>query len=412
MTAESQNPASTASQPPPSPREEGRGKGPPRVGHADDGDGLMPIAIVGGGPTGMALALALARQGGRAQIFEARARGAVRADPRILALSHGSRQILEWLGVWQQIDATPIAAIHVSQRGGFGRTRLCSADQGLPALGYVATAASVGVALDGALDAASIPFREHCRVDRVDTNQAAVRLFTAAGEASARLAVYAEGMVAPDSETVSRDYGQSAVICRVNTATAHDNVAHERFTAQGPLALLPIGAQLALVYTCAREAAAEIAAADDSVFLTRLQAQFGTRLRFTSASPRRVFPLGLRYRKSSIGARSVWLGNAAQTLHPVAGQGFNLALRDVWELARCLGEANDPGEAGRLERYAAARRTDRMATIAFTDALVRIFGNDSPLLRQGRGLALVALDLLPPVRSFVARRMIFGARAW
>jgi len=406
----SQNSASTASQSHPPPREGGRGEGPLRVGPADDGD--ASIAIVGGGPVGMALALALARQGGRARIYEARERGAARADPRILALSHGSRQILEWLGVWRAIAATPIAAIHVSQQGGFGRTRLSAAEQGLAALGYVATAASVGAALDDALAAADLPFRQHARVDRVELGPESLRLFTATDEAVARLVVYAEGQIKAGAAAVTRDYGQSAVICRATTTAAHGNVAHERFTAQGPLALLPIGAELAVVYTCPREDAEKLAAMADAAFLARLQTHFGTRLRFTAVTGRQVYPLTLCYRKSPVGSRSVWLGNAAQTLHPVAGQGFNLALRDIWELARCLMDAEDPGEVERLARYAAARRTDRMAAIGFTDSLVRLFGSELPPLRLGRGIGLLALDLLPPARAFVARRMIYGARAW
>ncbi|OIQ89218.1 2-octaprenyl-6-methoxyphenol hydroxylase [mine drainage metagenome] len=406
----SQNSASDASQSHPLPREGGRGEGPLQVGPADDGD--EGIAIVGGGPAGMALALALARQGGRARIYEARERGAARADPRILALSHGSRQILEWLGVWRAIAATPIAAIHVSQQGGFGRTRLSAAEQGLPALGYVATAASVGAALDDALAAADLPFRQHARVDRVEPGRESLRLVTATDEAVARLVVYAEGMVAAGTAAVTRDYGQSAVICRARTTTVHGNVAHERFTAQGPLALLPIGAELAVVYTCPRDEAERLAALADAAFLARLQEHFGTRLRFSGVSERQVYPLTLCYRKSPVADRSVWLGNAAQTLHPVAGQGFNLALRDAWELARCLMDGEDPGDAPRLARYAAARRTDRMATIGFTDGLVRLFGSDLPLASLGRGIGLLALDLLPPARAFIARRMIFGARAW
>ena len=374
--------------------------------------GAASIAIVGGGPAGMALALALARQGMRARIYEARERGAARADPRILALSHGSRQILEWLGVWHAIAATPIAAIHVSQQGGFGRTRLSASEQDLPALGYVASAASIGAALDDALAAADLPFRERSRVERVESGRESLRIITSAGTATARLAVYAEGQIKAGTDAVNRDYGQSAVICRATTLAAHGNVAHERFTTQGPLALLPFGTELAVVYTCPRDEAEKLAAMSDAAFLARLQRHFGTRLRFSSASERQVFPLTLNYRKSPVGERSVWLGNAAQTLHPVAGQGFNLALRDAWELARCLSDAGDPGDADRLARYAAARRTDRMATIGFTDGLVRLFGSELPTLRLGRGIGLLALDLLPPVRAFVARRMIFGARAW
>ncbi len=375
---------------------------------ANDGD----IAIVGGGPVGMALALALARHGGRAHIFEARERGAVREDPRILALSHGSRQILEWLGVWRHIAATPIAAIHISQKGGFGRTLLTAADQALPALGYVATAASVGAALDDALHAATIPFHDHGRVDEVAVGTESLQLLTAMGERTARLVVYAEGTIDANAGAVTRDYRQSAVICTVTPTTPHGNVAYERFTTQGPLALLPTGASMAVVYTCPTETAAELVALDDQAFLARLQSHFGTRLKFAAVGRRQKFPLLLAYRKSPVGERAVWLGNAAQTLHPVAGQGFNLALRDLWELARTLDKAEDPGDARLLARYAAARSKDRIAAIGFTDALTRLFDIDLPLFREARGLALLALDTVPPLRAFVARRMIYGARAW
>ena len=129
-------------------------------------------------------------------------------------------------------------------------------------------------------------------------------------------------------------------------------------------------------------------------------------------TPRTAFPLGLRYRDTTTEPRRVWLGNAAQTLHPVAGQGYNLALRDVCELARTLGGEVDPGAAGVLQRYTARRSVDRRATIGFTDTLVRLFSNDLAPLRHARGAGLLALDLFPPLRRFVANRMIFGARAW
>ncbi|MFA6311370.1 MAG: FAD-dependent monooxygenase [Sterolibacterium sp.] len=381
---------------------------------ADDGN--PPIAIVGGGPAGMALALALARHGTAAQVFDARPRGAAGNDKRILALSHGSRQILEWLGVWPQIAATRIDTIHISQRGGLGRTRLTAHEEGVPALGYVAAAASIGAALDDALAATRIPFRAETRVERVDSFADEVRLHTDDGKASvpARLVVYAEGAIQPsgDAATVTRDYGQQAVICTATPTAPHRNLAYERFTAQGPLALLPFGLELAVVYTCPSAEAAVLAALPDAEFLARLQEHFGNRLAFAAVSPRHVFPLVLRYRNSPIGPRSVWLGNAAQTLHPVAGQGFNLALRDVWELARTLADAGDPGDLAVLDRYAHARRLDRGGVIGFTDSLIRVFGSNDPLLRHARGLGLLALDLLPPVRSFVARRMLFGARAW
>ena len=366
----------------------------------------------------MALALALHRHGVAAQILDARPRGAAREDQRILALSHGSRQILEWLGVWPAIAATNIDTIHVSQRGGFGRTRLTAREQGVPALGYVAPAASVSAALDDALTAARIPLRDNCRVSQAEISAGSIRLDTAAGSglAEARLVVYAEGAIESDRDdaAVLHDYGQQAVICTaaLAPATPHCHVAYERFTPLGPLALLPLGKELAVVYTCQAQEAAKTAALPDAAFLSRLQEHFGGRLQFAAVSPRHVFPLALRYRKSPVGPRSVWIGNAAQTLHPVAGQGFNLALRDTWELARTLRGTADPGDPAVLDRYARARRLDRRGAIGFTDTLIRVFGSDDPLLRHARGLGLLALDLLPPARSFVARRMLFGARAW
>lgn len=374
--------------------------------------GSRPVAIVGGGLAGMALALALQRRGVAAQIHEARQRTGILDDRRILALSYGSRQILEWLGAWPSISCTPIETIFVSQQGGLGRTRLTAQEQGVPALGYVAAASSVGAALDAAVAKAQIAFHEHSRVEQVNCAAGQVTLQCGGMPVVAQLVVYAEGAIAPDTTAVVRDYGQDAVICSVSTDPYLRHVAFERFTPQGPLALLPYAGRLAVVYTCPAEPAAVLASLSDEAFLANLQAHFGSRLKFIDVSPRHVFPLSLRYRKSPVGLRSVWLGNAAQTVHPVAGQGFNLALRDVWELARTLAHAEDPGAAQLLSRYAAARRIDRRGVIGFTDTLVRLFSNQHPLLRHARGLGLLALDLLPPLRGFIARRMLYGARAW
>lgn len=362
------------------------------------------VAIVGGGPAGMALALALHHHGIAAEIFDARARGAARADRRILALSAGSRQILERLGAWYGIAATAIETIHVSQRGRLGRTQLTARDEGLPALGYVLAASELVGVLDAAVAAAGIPYHADTKVGAGDT----------AIMANFALTAWAEGAVSDEAATV-RDYGQHAVLCTAATHEPHRHVAWERFTPDGPLALLPFGNEYAVVFTCAAHEATLVAALDDAAFLARLQAQFGTRLTFTAAGPRASFPLGLRYREHIVADRQVWIGNAAQTLHPVAGQGFNLALRDIWDLARTLANpmyAGDPGDAALLARYAAARRLDRRGAINFTDGLIRIFSNDFAPLAHARGAALLALDLLPPARSFVARRMMFGARAW
>jgi 2-octaprenyl-6-methoxyphenol hydroxylase len=379
---------------------------------AADARAPADIAIVGGGLVGMALALALHRQGIAAQIFEARQRSSALADQRILALSHGSRQILEWLGVWPAISSTPIRSIHVSQQGGLGRARMTAAEQGVAALGYVAAASSIAAALDSAIAAAQIAYYEGRRVEQTLGTAGELSLQCAGEVIPARLVVYAEGAIAADTAAVVRDYGQDAVICTVKAEPLLPNVAYERFTPQGPLALLPYAGQLAVVYTCPAEQSAMLANLSDEDFLARLQMHFGSRLKFLAVAPRQVFPLALRYRKSPAGVRCVWLGNAAQTLHPVAGQGFNLALRDVRELSRVLTGAADPGAESVLSRYAAARRFDRRSVIGFTDGLIRVFGNANPLLRHARGLGLMAMDLLPPLRGFIARRMMYGARAW
>ncbi|MCX7172296.1 MAG: FAD-dependent monooxygenase [Proteobacteria bacterium] len=370
------------------------------------------MAIIGGGLVGMSLALARQRQGISAQIFEARQRASARDDQRVLALSHGSRQILDWLGVWSAISSSRIETIHVSQQGGFGRTRLTAEEQGVPALGYVAAASSIAAALDDALAEARIVFHEHSRAVQTNSSAREVSLQCGSELVTAQLVVYAEGAITPDTTAVVHDYGQDAVICAVTAESSAPNVAYERFTPQGPFALLPCAGQLAVVYTCPAGEAAALATLSDQDFLARLQTHFGSRLKFVDVSPRHVFPLVLRYRKSPVGTRCVWLGNAAQTLHPVAGQGFNLALRDVWELARTLADAADPGATEVLSRYASARRIDRRSAIGFTDSLVRVFGNANPLLRNVRGLGLLAMDLLPPLRSFIAQRMLYGARAW
>lgn len=354
------------------------------------------VTIVGGGPAGMALALALHRQGVAAEIVDARARGAAIGDNRILALSHGARQILEWLGVWAAIPHTPITTIHISHQGGLGRTRITAEDEGVPALGYVLAASELAASLDAAVARAGIAFRDNTRID---------------AQPDVPLTVWAEGAVDDDAAVV-RDYGQHAVICTAAADEPHGGRAWERFTPEGPVAALPWGKDYAVVLTCAAHEAGDIASLDGVAYLALLQRRFGGRVRFTSVSARFIFPLGLRYRKSAVAARQVWIGNAAQTLHPVAGQGFNLALRDIFELARALTDTADPGAPEVLARYERARRFDRRGAIGFTDTLVRLFSNDNPLLRHARGAGLLALDLLPPARHFVARRMMFGARGW
>ena len=374
------------------------------------------LLVVGAGPVGMTLALALKDSGLDILLVDARARGAARHDPRVLALSHGSRLTLERLGVWAQLRATPIETIHISQQGRLGRSLLSAADYGLPAMGYVVAAGDLAAALDDALAAAGIPILDHSSVAGLSAGADDVIVsLTGGNPLTARLVACAEGSIDGDDapELVERDYAQHAVICVATPVEGHAHRAWERFTPQGPLAVLPCGHDCAIVHTADPAEADALMALDDDVYRARLQAHFGDRLHFAAVGPRARYPLKLRYRPNPVGQRTVWLGNAAQTLHPVAGQGYNLALRDVWALAQVLLRADgDPGAADTLARYADARRLDRQGTIRFTDGLVRLFSNAIPPLTHARGAGLFALDLLPPARHFVAKRMMFGARAW
>lgn len=378
------------------------------------------ILIVGAGPVGMTLALTLGGSAWRTALVDRRPRGSFADDPRALALSHGARQLLEPLGAWNTAAATAIADIHISQRGGFGRTRITASEHRLPALGYVMRYRDLAAALDRQLAAESIlddseiiAIEKHAESIRVTIQRNGTRLHI-----DTRLLVHAEGTPGNDPDIEVRDYRQHAVLAEVRPLPAHGNRAWERFTPEGPLALLPLGDEYSVVFTVPTERADKLMALDDDAFLAALQAQFGnagsTPLRFEKTTPRARFPLALRQRKHLVAAREAWIGNAAQTLHPVSGQGFNLGLRDAFELGQILGHpsCNDPGNSSRLARYERLRQLDRRGGALFTDSIVRLFSNDLPPLRHARGLGLMLLDLCPPARKFVSGRMLWGARAW
>ncbi|OZA29881.1 MAG: 2-polyprenyl-6-methoxyphenol hydroxylase [Hydrogenophilales bacterium 17-64-11] len=377
---------------------------------------MKPVLIVGAGPVGAVCALALQQQGVAAQVLEAQP-GDARADTRTLALSHGSRLILERLGVWARLDdATPITRIHVSQRGALGVARLSAEEVNVPALGYVLPYASLTVALKRALADAGIAVDYGVAVTRIESGSEMASLHAADGRVhTAPLVVVADGGRGDTAPVprFERDYDQTAVVCEVQTELPHASQAFERFTPEGPAALLPKGDRYALVWTASREDAERIAALPDDEFLAALYRHFGGRQGlFLQASPRKTFPLKLAWTGSEAAARVVRIGNAAQTLHPVAGQGFNIGLRDAWELASLCGDtpANGIGDAAMLAAYARGRRLDVLGGVGFTDFLVRVFSNDSAPLRHARGLGLLALEALPPLKAFVARRMMFGAR--
>lgn len=374
------------------------------------------VLIVGAGPVGAVCALALRQQGIAARVLEAQPADA-RADARTLALSHGSRLILERLGVWEKLGGvTPITRIHISQRGALGVARLAAEEIGVPALGYVLPYAELTAVLKQMLGDAGIAVEYGVAVDRIESGTEAATLHAADGRTlTAPLVVVADGGRGDQAPPprFERDYDQMAVVCDVETELPHANQAFERFTPEGPAALLPKDDRYALVWTARSDEAQRIAALSDAEFLATLQRHFGGRQGlFLQASPRKTFPLRLAYTGSEAAGRVVRIGNAAQTLHPVAGQGFNIGLRDAWELANLCGDTAEveAGGTAMLAAYARGRRADVMGGLGFTDFLVRVFSNDVAPLRHARGLGLLALEALPPLKTFVARRMMFGAR--
>jgi len=321
------------------------------------------ILIVGAGPVGVTLALLLANSGLQVRLLDRRPLAAQSGDPRALALSHGARQLLEPLNAWPGRDATPIETIHISQRGGFGRTVMDRAEYGLPALGYVVRYGKLAAALQAQLDPAALIAPAEISAIAPHSDHVAVTIREGDSERTlhTRLLVHAEGTPGDDVEVKMRDYGQHAVIAEVQPEPAHGQRAWERFTPDGPLALLPLGEAFSVVFTVSPEQADHLLSLDDAGFLAALQTQFGQRLRFVATGPRARFPLALRLREKLTAERQVWIGNTAQTLDPVSGQGFNLGLREAWQLGETLLAHADDVVMPSPEHYACKRGSTGMA---------------------------------------------------
>ena len=400
------------------------------------------ITILGGGPVGTTLALLLARLTPRPErIVLCRPERAVgpgpavahtsSPDPRVMALNHGSRVLLQSLGAWPEGGAD-IADIHVSQRGRLGRTHISHADFGVDALGTVQSYAAIMHALADPLAASGVTVRAGA-ASIVSQDDAAVHLTQGDLAWTSAAVVQAEGGTFDQQEAkdVHRNYDQHAVLATVTAERPRAGWAFERFTREGPLALLPFpghagavgnpgggvnaSGRYALVWCCQPERAAALAALDDNAFAAELNATFGTRLGALSvAGPRHAYPLGINVKKQIVDRRIAVIGNAAQTLHPVAGQGLNLGLRDAARLAQALAPAlrqtgGDPRPL--LGQYAQARRADRWLTAGLTDLMPRIFATGLSPIEHACGLALLTLDLSRTVRTPLARQMMEGARA-
>lgn len=389
------------------------------------------VAIVGGGMVGATLGVALAPLNLRVAIIEAIPHNAAAQpsfDERTTALSNGSRRILETMGVWPALSAlaTPIRKIHVSEQGRFGFARIDAAEQGLSAMGYVVANRDLGSALWSRLaNSAGIEVYCPAEVSQVTAHDESVTVEIA--QKGAKSTIDAKLIVAADGaqsavrgafgvDAQVRDYAQTAIITTVLPQRFHDNVAYERFTPSGPLALLPLdGGRCTLVLTLTQEAAQSVMAWSDQEFLAEVQRRFGFRLgRFLKVGRRVPYPLSLTRAMRTSSGRCVIIGNAAQGLHPVAGMGFNLGLRDVASLAELIAERAgladaDPGSPALLAEYDAWRASDRGGVIAFTDGLVRMFSSPLASVRRLRNLGLLAFDLLPPAKAALSRLSTGGS---
>jgi 2-octaprenyl-6-methoxyphenol hydroxylase len=382
------------------------------------------VLIIGGGLVGASLACALGGAGVRTRVVEAFPLATDQQpgyDERSIALAQGSQRIFAGLGLWKALeaDACPIYTIHVSDRGHFGFTRLHREQEGVPALGYVATARVLGkVLLDGLakLDSVEVVAPAQLAAFEIDAEgvRADIEQQGVSQRCTARLLVAADGAQSAireqlGIETTRHDYEQTAIIANVTTDKPHRHVAYERFTDSGPLALLPMtGERSALVWTLHAAHSEEVMALDDAAFLDRLQERFGYRLgRFIKVGTRNAFPLQLLQARESVRPRLALIGNAMHTLHPIAGQGFNLGLRDVAALADVLLDARragrDLGDLHVLQRYAAWRQSDQQRVALFTDTMVRLFGQSLPPVAWLRDGGMLALDLCPPAKRWFGR---------
>ncbi|MFC5472635.1 UbiH/UbiF/VisC/COQ6 family ubiquinone biosynthesis hydroxylase [Paraherbaspirillum soli] len=386
------------------------------ISAASDTD--VDVAICGAGPVGLSLAAMLVTRGvtpSRIALIDAKTMQQASHDPRSLALSYGSRQILQEIGAWP-LAATAIHQIHVSRRGHFGRTLIERDEFQLPALGYVTRYGTLVTALATLPALAEIKLLRPVQVGASNERDERVELQLADGRMlSSALMVQAEGgLFGEQSEkSLRRDYEQVAIVAHVKASAPIAHRAFERFTDQGPLALLPQddahGNNYALVWCVRPDTATALLALDDAAFLAALGQAFGTRLgRFIQTTPRNSFPLGLNAHPAA-SARTVAIGNAAQTLHPVAGQGLNLGLRDAAVLARLLARAASPTT---LRQFADLRKTDRSLTIRLTDVMARIFASapDGALSQTLLGLSLGLVDVVKPARRLLAEQMMFGRR--
>lgn len=382
------------------------------------------LLIIGGGMAGASLACALAGSPLRIALIEAvpvTSSSSPSYDDRAIALAYGSRRIFETIGVWPEVSshATPIRHIQVSDRGCFGATRLDARREGVDALGYVVLGRDLGQALWQKLqqlDNLTLFCPAQLTGLRLEAEAACATVLQDGNtrELRARLVVAADGGKSSIRDWLgiradNFDYGQTAIIANVTPDHPALNTAFERFTAHGPIAMLPIDqGRYGVVWAHPHAVVDEIMGLSDAQFLARLQGQFGYRLgNLVKVGQRHAYPLRLVYAKEQVRPRLALIGNAAHTLHPIAGQGFNLGIRDVAALAEVithtLREGGDIGALSVLQHYAHWREQDHARMIGFTNGLVRLFSNNHPALVLARNLGLSALQITPQLQILLNR---------
>ena len=385
---------------------------------------MFDIAIIGGGLVGASLACALGPTNMRIALIEAvpfKSQQQPSYDDRILAIAQGSKRILDSINVWSEVDRmdiTPIKTIHISDRGHFGATRLHHYKFGVDALGYTVSARVLGSVLVRKLEQSPlVTIMSPAKVIKaqVERNWVKLSIDEEPGEVISKLVVLADGSSSDMRSSLGFNdttygYNQSAGLTKVTPQFAHNHTAFERFTDTGPLAMLPTSEnRYAVVWTALDEQVDDLLHCADNEFLGKLHYRFGDRLgTLSKLGTRRAHPLSFVKVNRPVRSRVVIVGNAAHTVHPVAGQGFNLGLRDISALAEVLNQAKstelDVGAQEVMDRYWQWRKRDVNRVGQFTDGLIRTFANDSLPLVLLRDTALVAFDLIPSVQRFLVKR--------
>ena len=392
-----------------------------------EGLNQFDITIVGGGMVGISLALLLAaQQRWKILVIESKAMAknneteySASFDARSTALSWSSRSVLQKMGIWHNIEqhTQAISSIHVSDRGHFGLTRLEAEEAGVDALGYVVENSWLGSVLIQQAKQADISLKDDAKIlsfqPKADSMELAIEIDGQQQLINSKLLVIADGANSTSVQKLGisqqrKAYGHSAIIANISLEQGHDKVAYERFTDNGPMALLPLtdfknDHRCALVWTQPSDQADELMAVDGSEFVSQLQARFGDRLGpFKAVGERVSYPLALTASEEQVRRRLAVIGNAAHSLHPVAGQGFNLSLRDIDCLAQCLIDQPQEADVGELEpllNYQKQREKDQRNTLLFTDNLTKLFGLSSSTVALGRNSGLLMMDLVPALRN-------------